>query len=98
MLRRIECVRVSLTGRDPIEIGWGSRDLLLDEIAHLASSRAIRDCFEAVGASAPVQLTDEHKGDVLTAIDEWAKRLAGDIPEPIRELRDAITEDLGAYV
>jgi len=89
---------VSLTGREPIEIGWASRDLLLDEIAHLPSSRAIRDCFEAVGASAPVQLADAHKGEVLTAIDEWAKRMAGDIPEPIQQLRDALAADIGAYV
>ena len=98
MQPRIDRVRISLTGTDPIEIGWSSRDLLLDEIAHLKSSRAIRDRFEAVGASAPVVLTNEQKRELLVAIDDWAVRANDELPEAIHELRGALDEDVAAVV
>jgi hypothetical protein len=98
MERRIDRVRISLTGREPIEIGWSARDLLLDEIAHLKSSRPIRDRFEAVGTSAPVELTIEQKRELLEAIENWAARTADELPETIQELRGALDEDVAAFV
>jgi hypothetical protein len=98
MQRRIDRVRISLTGRDPIEIGWSSRDLLLDEIAHLKSSRPIRDRFEDVGTSAPVDLTTEQKRELLVAIDDWAVRAGDELPEAIQELRGALDDDVAALV
>jgi hypothetical protein len=98
MQRRIDRVRISLTGREPIEIGWSSRDLLLDEIAHLKSSRAIRDRFEAVGTFAPVDLSAEQKRELLEAINDWGVRAPDDLPEAIEELRAGLDDDVAALV
>jgi hypothetical protein len=98
--QRVHRIRVSVDGGEPVVIGWGSRDLLLDEIVHLKSSRAIRDAFEAVGTSAPVELTVEQKADVLEAIERWAARTAGgqaQLPNGIPELRNALENDVAAY-
>jgi hypothetical protein len=82
------------TSRSTIILPWTSRDTLLGEVANLEGVRA---AFQAVGASSPVRLTTEQKGELAVAIDAWANRLEGkslDLPEGVWKLRDELRDDL----
>ncbi len=96
MPERLNSVEIA-TSRGQVVLAWPSRDLLLDELAHLASSQGIRDAFDAVGASSPVKLTNDQKGELVRVIDHWADQLVNrkdDLPEGVWKLRNELRDDL----
>jgi hypothetical protein len=96
MPERLDRVVVATSSRDVI-LPWASRDALLDQISHLEFSGGIRRAFEAVGASLPLRLTNEEKGDLVGLIDIWTVQLGRgwiDLPQGVWELRNALMDDL----
>lgn len=63
-------VRVDVAG-EIVEISWHERDVLLEELAFAEGTKPIRERFEAVGASQPVELDAEQRVRLRTALDEW---------------------------
>jgi hypothetical protein len=54
--RNINTVRVA-TSRGIVALPWSSREALLAEFSHLDSMRQVREKFDAVGRTQPVELT-----------------------------------------
>jgi hypothetical protein len=70
------------------EITWDERDVLLEELAFAGGTKSIRERFEAVGASRPVELNGEERARLRTALDDWGEdRLQ---PEGIARLHGAL--------
>jgi hypothetical protein len=67
---RLDRVQVDVAG-EIIEITWGERDILLEELAWAENTKPIRVKFEAVGASRPVELDDEDRARLRKALDDW---------------------------
>jgi hypothetical protein len=96
VLERLDKVTVSLHSRD-VELEWSTREALLAEMKHYASTHGIRDAFEAVGATRPVTLTVEQKIDLVQVIERWANETTGaygSLPVSIFRLRNALHDDL----
>jgi hypothetical protein len=94
LARRIDTVTIPLS-REKIELPWESQQALLSQFSHLDSLRSLREAFQAVGTSRPVELTREQKGHLLQVIEHWA--IAGgfaELPVGIYELRNALIDDL----
>jgi hypothetical protein len=54
-------------------LSWASCDSLLQEIRNLgAGAKPIRNAFEAVGASRPVELSPADQTTLFSVIEEWA--------------------------
>jgi hypothetical protein len=84
---RLDRVRIDVAG-EIVEISWDERDVLLEELAFAADTKPIRVRFEAVGASRPVELDDEDRARLRTALDDWGEdRLQ---PEGIARLHAAL--------
>jgi hypothetical protein len=84
---RLDRVRVDVAG-EIIEITWDERDTLLEELAFAEGTKPIRERFEAVGASRPVELDAEERARLRTALDDWGDdRLQ---PEGIARLHAAL--------
>jgi hypothetical protein len=96
MPERLEHVRILLS-RGPVTLTWDSRAELLDQMNHLESCRPIRDAFEAVGSSRPVELTRDEKVSLFELIEFWSTQvrdgLSG-LPDGIEGLRHALQDDL----
>jgi hypothetical protein len=70
MPERLDRVHVDLAG-EIVMLTWDERDTLLEELAFAEGTKAIRERFEAVGASRPVELDAEQRERLRTALDEW---------------------------
>jgi hypothetical protein len=55
----------------------------------MPSATGIVEAFEAVGASQPVNLSPEQRGQLHMLIDEWSRRTSK-LPEGIWSLRSAL--------
>ena len=96
MPERLDNVTIA-TGRDTLTMPWSSRVALLDELERYETGYEIHDAFTAVGASSPVQLTNEQKTELLRVIEVWGERTEGGmrgVPEAIFALRNALIDDL----
>lgn len=96
MPERLDQVTIPLS-RETIELPWDSRTALLEQIKHLESCRPIRDAFDAVGATRPVELTPEQKGTLIEIINHWSTQVRGgydSLPEGLGNLRHALHDDL----
>jgi len=91
MPERLNRVTIALP-KETVEIPWDSRDALLREIRYLSSAAELIAAFEAVGASQPVRLTAEQRGELHRLTDEWARRAGGKtyLPEGIWALHSAL--------
>jgi hypothetical protein len=84
---RLDRVRVNVAG-EVVTISWHERDVLLEELAFAEGTKPIRERFEAVGASRPVELDAEERVGLRTALDDWGSdRLQ---PEGLRHLHAAL--------
>lgn len=74
---------------------WDSRDALLDHVAHLESAAGIRRAFMAVGASRPVELATEDRGQLIGILNEWSRTAGGydELPEGLWDLRCVLIDD-----
>ena len=90
---RLDRVRVEVAG-EIIEITWDDRDVLLEELAFAEGTKSIRERFEAVGASRPVELDWEQRARLRAALDDWGEdRLQ---PEGIAHLHAALVRAAAA--
>jgi hypothetical protein len=84
---RLDQVHVDAAG-EIVVISWHERDVLLEELAWVAETKTIRVKFEAVVASRPVELDDDERARLRTALDDWGEdRLQ---PEGIARLHAAL--------
>jgi hypothetical protein len=84
----LDKVRVDVAG-ELVEITWHERDQLLDELAFVPGSKTIREHFEAVGASRPVELDAEQRRLLSMALEEWGAH--GDVrPDGLERLLEAL--------
>jgi hypothetical protein len=84
---RLDRVQVDVAG-EIIGITWDERDVLLEELAFAEGTKPIRERFEAVGASRPVELDAEQRARLRAALDAWGEdRLQ---PEGIARLHAAL--------
>jgi hypothetical protein len=94
--RNINTVQVS-TSRGIVAIPWASREALLAEFSHLDSMQQVRERFDGVGTTQPVELTTAEKGNLVACIDFWSSKIEGGfegMPEGLFELRNALHDDL----
>jgi len=90
---RLDRVIVS-TSHASIEISWDARQRLLDQLRRLDSARDLVAKFEGVGASRPVDLTQDEEALLVDVIDAWTRDLGGTAaPAGILELRRALLLD-----
>ena len=85
---RLEQVRVDVDG-EVISISWDERDRLLEELAFAAGTKPIRERFEAVEASRPVELDGELRAGLRAALDNWEEDRVRQ-PEGIARLHSAL--------
>jgi hypothetical protein len=87
---RLDRVRVDVAG-EIVEISWHERDMLLQELSFVAGSKTIREKFEAVGASRPVELDEMERPHLRAALEDWER----DIVQPggIERLHAALERD-----
>ena len=84
---RLDRVRVDVAG-EIVEITWDERDTLLEELAFAEGTKPIRERFEAVGESRPVELDVQERTRLRVALDNWGEdRLQ---PEGIARLHAAL--------
>ena len=69
---RLDRVGIDIAG-EIVEITWDDRDVLLEELAFAEGTKAIRERFEAVGASGPVELDAEQRARLRVALDDWGE-------------------------
>jgi hypothetical protein len=87
MPERLDRVHVDVAGVI-VEITWHERDVLLEELAFIEGTKTIRERFEAVGASQAVELDDEQRARLLTALEWGEDRLQ---PEGLTRLHAALS-------
>jgi hypothetical protein len=92
---RLNRVRVA-TSREVIEISWIARNELLERLRKAGGALEVIRAFEGIGASRPVELTDDGKQVLLEALSRWVDELDGDLPRGVAELRREILDDLDA--
>src|SRR4051794_24763614 len=82
-----------------VELPWGSRERLLDEINSLEGTEQVVSAFTAVGASAPVNLGRTEKVLLVEMIDRWAADIGTEqLPVGVWDLKCALVDDLAAEV
>lgn len=78
-----------------IKIPWETRDALLERLRAEGDAEKIIAAFQAVGATAPVKLTDEQKRRLLSTCKDWLfETRATGAPRGIYELRNALQDEL----
>jgi hypothetical protein len=100
MPERLDRVQIELASQpDPIVISWAAREELLARLDGLPAHARVIDAFRNVGATAPVQLDQEGKLLLSTAIDDWLIELRdrGPLPAGIWDLRTALLDSLRAH-
>jgi len=92
---RLDRVDVELADRT-VTLTWDARDQLLAEMRHLPSLDPVRRDFENAGASRPVRIEHDLRGDVFQAIEAWARKTPGGLralPAGIFDLRNALADE-----
>jgi hypothetical protein len=69
---RLDRVQIDVAG-EIITISWDERDVLLEELAFAEGTKSIRERFEAVGASQPVELDALQRARLRVALDDWGE-------------------------
>jgi hypothetical protein len=67
---RLDRVQVDVAG-EIVDITWHERDVLLGELAFVEGMKPVRERFESVGTSRPVELDAEQRARLRTALDGW---------------------------
>ena len=96
MRGRLDIVNVAYS-RGTVELPWASRDALLNQIKHLDSAKDVTDAFVAVGATRPVELSNDDAGLLLGVINHWASQTPGGyagLPDGVWDLRNAVVDHL----
>ncbi len=96
MPERPDRVTIPLS-RGDIVLTWDSRESVLEQLKHLDTCQPIRDAFDAVGGTRPVELRREQKITLFQIIEFWANETSGGydgLPDVIYELRNALHDDL----
>ena len=91
---RLDFVHIQ-TGSGPIRIRWTARDELLERLRAFGALEVVR-AFEAVGATRPVDLTDDGKHVLLEVLSRWIDGELDDRRDGVAELRAALLDDLDA--
>lgn len=68
----LDRVQVDIAG-EIVVISGDDRDVLLAELAFAEGTKSIRERFEAIGASRPVELDAEQRTRLRTALDDWGE-------------------------
>jgi hypothetical protein len=95
MPERLDRVYIELAERT-VTLTRAAREQLLAEIAHLPSLEPVRRDFENAGASRPVRIEQELRGDVVQVIEAWARKTPGGLhalPYGIFDLRNALADE-----
>ena len=90
---RLANVTIALN-RCNLTISWEARQALMARLQHTQESSRLRDSFEAVGATRPVELNPGQKAALVNAFEEWWKEGDGGMPVEFAVLHDALTDDL----
>lgn len=78
-----------------IKIPWETRDALLERLRAEGDAEKIIAAFQAVGATAPVRLTDEQKRRLLSTCKDWLfETRANSAPAGIYALKNALQDEL----
>jgi hypothetical protein len=96
MPERLDRVDVELADRT-VTLTWDARDQLLAEIAQLPSLEPVSRDFVNAGASRPIRIDLELRGDVFQVIEAWARKTPGGLralPAGIFDLRNALAVDV----
>ena len=95
MPERLDRVDVELAERT-VTLTWDVRGQLLAEMRHLPSLEPVRRDFENAGASRPVRIERDLRGDVFQVIEAWARQTPGGLralPDGILDLRNALVDE-----
>lgn len=84
---RLDRVRIDVAG-EIVEITPHERDVLLQELAVVEGAKTIREKFEAVGASRPVELDNEDRTRLRRGLDDRGSDVLQ--PEGIARLHAAL--------
>jgi hypothetical protein len=68
---RLDRVTIALAAGD-IVIDWATRQELMARLQHVATRARIRDTFQAVGATRPVELSPGQRTALLHVLDDWS--------------------------
>ena len=95
MPERLDRVSVALN-RGAVILTWDARQALMRRLQHVRSTARIRDSFEGVGASRPVELTGRQRSRLLLILEGWSLDLDfyEAMPQDLLELRNALIADL----
>jgi hypothetical protein len=95
MPERLDRVTVSLN-RDDVILTWDTRQALMRRLQHVQEPARLRETFEAVGASQPVELTGGQRNALLLTLEGWSLDLDGHeaMPQGLFELRNALIKEL----
>ena len=89
-LERLDKVRIA-AGEEIVEIPWSSRFELLERLRRLHSGGDAVRCFEAVGATKPVELDAASTNLLTDLIAGWVDAVGPDeLPRGIFALYDAL--------
>jgi hypothetical protein len=96
MSDRLDWIHVA-TARGAVRVPWTTRDQLLERLRKAGRSLEVVRAFEAVGATRPVELSDDGKSVVLDMLSRWLDEGDGSVaPAGVAELRQALLDDLEA--
>ena len=95
MAERLDRLTISLNGGDVI-LTWDVRQKLMARLQHVKTTARLRDSFEAVGATRPVDLNGGQRTALLLTLEGWSLDFDGyePMPEGLHDLRNALIADL----
>jgi len=97
-LGRLDRVEV-VTAFGGVTLSWDARNQLLYEMRHLGSLDPVTREFKNAGATRPVRIPQEMKGDVVQVINMWGQNTEGGLPalpEGVFELRNHFADEFAA--
>ncbi len=93
---RLARVRINLPG-EVVELSRHERDVLLEELCFVRGLKSVRERFEGVGATWPVELNDEQRLSLRAVLTGWESDIA--LPDGIARLLAALERaDPGSVV
>jgi hypothetical protein len=93
---RLDWIHVATAG-GAVRFPWATRQELLERLRRAGRSLEVVRAFEAVGATRPVELTDDGRNVVLDTLSRWLDEGDGTVaPEGVAELRQELLDDLDA--
>ena len=96
MQERLDRVTVALNRGDVI-LTWDARQALMRRLLYVHETARLRDSFETVGASRPVELCGGQRNALLLTLEGWSLDLNNGyeaMPQDVFELRNALWRDL----